>query len=32
MKPTKSGYVMLAVAVLLNSITLAILVVSRFLG
>lgn len=32
MEPTKSGYVMLAAAVLLNSITLAILVVSRFLG
>ena len=31
MKPTKTGYVMLAVATLLNAITLAILVWSRFL-
>lgn len=32
MKPTNAGYIMLSLAVLLNSITLAILVVSRFLG
>lgn len=32
MKPTKEGYIILAIAVLLNSITLAVLVWSQFLG
>lgn len=32
MKPTKEGYIILSIATLLNSITLAILVWLQFLG
>ena len=32
MRPTRAGYIMLSIATLLNSITLGILIWSKFLG